>query len=88
VRVVQGDAPDPEACITLDAFSITGLPEGRPAGALVKVTFSYDTKGRVHVTAEDVSAAKTMTVEINRTKGMDPSRITAEMTRLSLKSVE
>jgi hypothetical protein len=29
-----------------------------------------------------------MTVEINRTRGMDASRITAEMTRLSLKSVE
>ncbi|NIA20477.1 MAG: Hsp70 family protein [Anaerolineaceae bacterium] len=88
LRVVQGDAPDPEACITLDAFNVTGLPEGRPAGAPVKVTFSYDTKGRVHVTAEDIQTGQKMTTEISRTGGMEADHISAEAQRLSLKSVE
>jgi len=88
LQVIQGDAPDPEACITLDAFNVTSLPEGRPAGAPVRVTFSYDTKGRVHVTAEDVQTGQKMTTEISRTGRMDPDHISAEVRRLSLKSVE
>lgn len=88
LQVVQGDAPDPAACITLGSFRVTGLPTGRPPGAPVRVTFSYDTKGRVHVTALDVESGRTMTTEITRSGGLDEARVTAEAKRLGLKSVE
>jgi molecular chaperone DnaK len=88
LQVVQGDAPDPSACITLGAFNVTGLPAARPAGSPVKITFSYDTKGRVHVTSEDIESGQTMTTEITRSGGLDDASITAEAQRLSLKTVE
>jgi len=88
LQVIQGDAPDPGACITLGEFKVTGLPAGRPAGAPVKVTFSYDTKGRVHVTALDVQTQQATTTEIHRTGGMDAAHVSEEAKRLGLKSVE
>ena len=88
LQVIQGDAPDPAACITLGSFCVTGLPAGRKVGAPVKVTFSYDTKGRVHVTALDVESGQTMTTEITRSGGLDAESVSAEAKRLSLKSVE
>jgi len=88
LQIVQGDAPDPNACITLGAFKVTGLPPGRPTGAPVKVTFSYDTKGRVHVMALDVETGQTVTTEIARSGGLDEASVSAEARRLSLKTVE
>jgi molecular chaperone DnaK len=88
MQIVQGDAPHPEACITLGQFRVTGLPAGRPAGAPVKVTFSYDAKGRVHITALDVQTGQTMTTEMARSGGLDAQTVTDEARRLSLKSVE
>ena len=88
LQVIQGDAPDPGACITLGEFKVTGLPASRPAGAPVKVTFSYDTKGRVHVTALDVQTQQATTTEIHRTGGMDAAHVSDEARRLGLKSVE
>jgi molecular chaperone DnaK len=88
MQIVQGDAPHPEACITLGQFRVTGLPAGRPAGAPVKVTFSYDAKGRVHITALDVQTGQTMTTEMARSGGLDAQTVTDEARRLALKSVE
>lgn len=88
LQVVQGDAPDPDACIVLGEFRVTGLPAGRPAGSPVRVTFSYDTKGRVHVTALDVHSGQSQTTEIVRTSGLDEHSISSEQDRLGLKTVE
>jgi len=88
LQVVQGDAPDPHACITLGELRVTDLPAGRPAGSPFKVTFSYDTKGRVHVTALDVPTGQTMTSEIARSGGLDAGSVSAEAKRLSLKTIE
>ncbi len=88
LQVVQGDAPDPEACIVLGEFRISNLPAGRPAGAPVRVTFSYDAKGRVHVTALDVKSGQSHTAEIIRTSGLDDRSISSEQDRLGLKTVE
>jgi len=88
LQVVQGDAPGPEANIIIGTANVTGLPAGRPAGALVKVTYSYDRKGRVHVTAEDEQTRKVMTTEIARQAGLKAEEVASEARRLSLKSVE
>ena len=88
LQVVQGDAPDPSANIIIGAAEVTGLPAGRPAGALVKVTYSYDRKGRIHVTAEDQTAGTVVATEITRQAGLKADQVAAEARRLSLKAVE
>jgi len=88
LQVVQGDAPDPSANITIGSVEVAGLPPGRPAGALVKVTYSYDRKGRIHVTAEDQQAGTVVSAEIARQAGLKAQEVVEEAQRLSLKSVE
>jgi molecular chaperone DnaK len=88
LQVIQGDAPDPQANIIIGAAEITGLPAGRPAGALLKVTYSYDRKGRIHVKAEDETAGQVLATEIARTGGLKADELAEEARRLSLKSVE
>jgi molecular chaperone DnaK len=88
LQVVQGDAPDPAANITIGMVEVTQLPPDRPAGTLVKVTYSYDRKGRIHVTAEDLAAGKLVAAEITRMAGLAADQIAEEARRLSLKSVE
>jgi molecular chaperone DnaK len=88
LQVVQGDAPDPAANITIGLVEVTQLPPGRPAGTLVKVTYSYDRKGRIHVTAEDQEAGRLAAAEITRQAGLAADQIAEEARRLSLKSVE
>jgi molecular chaperone DnaK len=88
LQVVQGDAPDPAANMVIGQVQITGLPPGRPAGALVKVTYSYDRKGRIHVTAEDQQTGKTVATEITREGALKAEELAEEARRLSLKTVE
>jgi molecular chaperone DnaK len=88
LQVVQGDAPDPSANITIGMVEISQLPPGRPAGTLVKVTYSYDRKGRIHVTAEDQEAGRLVAAEITRKAGLAADQVAEEARRLSLKSVE
>jgi len=88
LQVVQGDAPDPGANIIIGQVQVTGLPAGRPAGLLVKVTYSYDRKGRIHVTAEDQQTGKTVATQIEREGALKADELAEEARRLSLKSVE
>ncbi len=88
LQVVQGDAPDPDANITIGQVQVRGLPPGRAAGLIVKVTYSYDRKGRIHVTAEDTETGKTVATEIAREGALKAEEVADEARRLSLKSVE
>ncbi len=88
LQVVQGDAPDPTANITIGRVEVTGLPPGRPAGLRVDVTYAYDRKGRIHVTAEDHDTGKVVAAEIAREGGMRTEELAEEAKRLSLKTVE
>ena len=88
LQVVQGDAPAPEANIIIGAAEVTDLPAGRPAGSLVKVTYSYDRKGRIHLKAEDQQTGTAITTEITRESGLKADQVAEEARRLSLKSIE
>jgi len=88
LQVVQGDAPDPAANLIIGTAEVSGLPPGRPAGTLVKVTYAYDRKGRIHVTAEDQEAGKVIATEITRQAGLAADQVAEEARRLSLKSIE
>ena len=52
VRVVEGEAVNPEDCIQLGEFVVEPLPAGLPKGTPVRVTYRYDPSGRIHVEAE------------------------------------
>ena len=88
LQVVQGDAPDPTANITIGMLEVKELPPDRPAGSLVKVTYSYDRKGRVHVAAEDQATGTVVASEIAGKAGLAADEVAEEARRLSLKSVE
>jgi molecular chaperone DnaK len=51
IRIVEGEAPDPAACIQLGEFSIEPLPSGLPAGSPIKLHYNYDQSGRIRVRA-------------------------------------
>ena len=88
LQVVQGDAPDPSANITVGTVEVKDLPAGRPAGVQVKVTYSYDRKGRIHVAAEDADAGRVVATEITGQAGLGRTEVAEEARRLSLKSIE
>jgi len=88
LQVVQGDAPEPEANLVVGQVSIGGLPAGRPAGALVNVTYSYDRRGRIHVRAKDQETGKVAATAVARQAGLKAEEVAEEARRLGLKSVE
>jgi molecular chaperone DnaK len=51
IRIVEGEAPDPDACTLLGKYLIQPLPAGLPAGSPVRLHYSYDESGRIKVRA-------------------------------------
>lgn len=51
VTVVEGESEQPENCLVLGRCKIEDLPRGLPADTSVIVEFSYDTTGRLAVSA-------------------------------------
>lgn len=66
VQVMEGDAPDPEACSLLGNCRIFDLPEQLPKGAPVEVTYAFDTAGRINVTARDKTGGAEAAIDIQR----------------------
>jgi molecular chaperone DnaK len=77
VKVMEGDAPDPKACFLIGNCYIYDLPEGLPKGAPIEVTYSFDTNGRVKVTAKDVTGGKEARIELQRSGGLNEEQIDA-----------
>lgn len=51
IRLVEGEAPDPKACIPLGEFFIEPLPPGLPAGSPIRLHYKYDQSGQIRVQA-------------------------------------
>ena len=75
VRVVEGDAPDPAACLQLGECKITDLPADLPQGSLVDVTYSFDKNGRISVTAKEKTGGKEAAIDIERRGTLDDTQI-------------
>jgi molecular chaperone DnaK len=75
VKVVQGDAPDPDACAVVGECLITDLPEDLPQGSKVEVTYSFDLSGRIRVKAHDLTTDKEASTEIDRRGGLKEEQI-------------
>ncbi len=64
VDITQGEDEDPRYVDVIGRITLD-VPEGRPAGCKVKVTYSYDANQRVHarVTDEDSGISKEIQIE-------------------------
>jgi molecular chaperone DnaK len=77
VKVIEGDAPDPDACSFLGNCRITGLPKDLPKGSPIEVVYAFDASGRVRVTARDKTGGKEAEIEIERKSGLDATKLNA-----------
>lgn len=71
VHILEGDAKDPAACTTIGDFRIVDLPPNLPKGSPVEVTYSYDSQGRIHAKAVEMTTNKDASAEIVRDSGLD-----------------
>ncbi|MEK6236330.1 MAG: heat shock 70 family protein, partial [Planctomycetales bacterium] len=75
VKVVEGDAPDPDACSLIGVCRVTDLPKGLPKGAPIEVTYAFDASGRVEVTARDKTGGQEATIQIEREGLLDETQV-------------
>ncbi len=75
IRVMEGDAPDPDACSLLGNCRITGLPKDLPKGSPIEVTYAFDASGRVRVKAKDKTGGKEAEIEIERRGGLNDKQL-------------
>jgi molecular chaperone DnaK len=77
VSVTEGDAPDPAAVSLIGNCRVSDLPPNLPQGSPIEVCYSFDTAGRVTVTARDKAGGREATIEIERKGGLDDAKIDA-----------
>lgn len=75
VKVVEGEAKDPTACIQIGECVVSPLPPGLPRGSPITVKFSYDNSGRLHVRAKDETSGLTAKSVIIRASAMTKQEI-------------
>lgn len=75
LRIVEGESREPSACTQIGECVIRNLPQGLPQGAPVEVTFRYDTSGRLHVKAVELTRQTTAETQIERESGFEPAQI-------------
>lgn len=71
VRVTTGEESDPEYVKVLFEGNL-GLPPNRPAGRPIRVTFTYDSNGRMHCTFLDVESGKDITADLDMARSDTP----------------
>ena len=78
VRVLQGEAPQAEACIAVGEVWVDGLPPDLPKGSPVQVRCEVQANGRIGVMALDMTSGRLAQADIHRTGGMSEAEIEAE----------
>ena len=74
-RVLQGEAPDPAACVQIGDCRVTDLPENLPQGSPVQVVYRFDESGRISVEAEEKTGGRSAKTEIDRHGALDEAKI-------------
>ena len=75
VRLLEGEAPESDACVVVGDCRITNLPPELPAGSPVEVTYTYDDRRRIHVTARELTGENEATVQIVWESGSPPNAL-------------
>lgn len=77
LRLLEGESPDIEACTTIADFRIQGLPPNLPAGSPVELTYSYDSRGRIHATARELHSNCVGSLELVHASGLTDAGLAA-----------
>jgi molecular chaperone DnaK len=78
VKVLQGDAPQADACISIGECWIEGLPPNLPKRSPVQVRCGVGTNGLIDVMALDMTSGKMARTEIHRSSGLSEDEIARE----------
>jgi molecular chaperone DnaK len=78
VRILQGEAPQAEACIPVGECWIEELPSNLPKGSPILVKCGVAANGLIEVTAIDKTSGKTARTAIHRTSGLSEAEIENE----------
>jgi molecular chaperone DnaK len=78
VKVLQGDAPQADACISIGECWIEGLPANLPKNAPVQVRCGVAANGLIEVTAVDQTSGKSAKTQIHRSSGLSDEEIARE----------
>jgi molecular chaperone DnaK len=83
VKVLQGDAHQADACISIGECWIEGLAPSLPKGSPIQVRCGVATNGLVDVMALDMTSGKMVRVELHRSSGLSEEAIASEAAWLS-----
>jgi molecular chaperone DnaK len=78
VKVLQGEAHQADACITIGECWIEDLPPNLPKGAPVQVRCGVGSNGLIDVMALDMTSGKMARTEIHRSSGLSEEEIARE----------
>ena len=77
LTLLEGEASEVDACTTIAEFRIKGLPHNLPAGTPVELTYSYDSRGRIHATARELHSNCTANLELVHASGLSDAGLVA-----------
>ena len=83
VKVLQGDAPQADVCISIGECWIDGLPPNLPKNSPVQVCCGVAANGLIEVTAQDMTSGKSAHTQIHRASGLSDEEIAKEAAWLS-----
>jgi molecular chaperone DnaK len=78
VKVLQGEAPQADACISIGECWIEGLPPNLPKSSPVQVRCGVGSNGLIDVMALDMTSGKMARTEIHRSSGLSDEEIARE----------
>jgi molecular chaperone DnaK len=78
VNVLQGEAAQVEACISIGECWIDGLPPGLPKGSPVQVRCGVASNGLIDVLALDMTSGKMARTVIHRSSGLSDEEVARE----------
>ena len=78
MRVLQGEAPQADACISIGECWIDDLPPNLPRASPVQVRYGVGSNGLVDVMALDMTSGKMARTEIHRSSGLSEEEIARE----------
>lgn len=75
VKVLQGEAQQVDACISIGECWIEGLPSNLPKGSPIQVRYGVASNGLIDVMALDMTSGKMARTEIHRSNGLEDNEI-------------
>ena len=64
IRLIEGEVPDVTACVFVGSCRISDLPANLPIGSPVEVTYAFDERRHIVVTAKELTGNREATVRI------------------------